>query len=269
MPPYRPKSVKFVSTTAKARPYPSVRRDYGSRRTARATVAAIAYSGSGEMKYFDCERQAAALSATTTTWVAGTIQDPSSTINLGSAAVATPLCLFAPTVGAALNQRIGRKIRMLKVKVTGNVVTPAQTANSTPDAATRVRILLVLDTQTNAAQMTSAQLLNDAGTADTTLSSFQNPNNFGRFRVLKERWISIGNVNMAGSPTGGDVIQAGMIARFKMSHTFKVPVEVHFNATNGGTVADIIDNSLHIIAAVQTTQLAPTIAYYSRVSFKE
>jgi len=269
MPPYRPRSVKFVSTTAKARPYPSVRRDYGARRSARATVAAIVSAGAGEMKYFDCELQTASLSLVTTTWVAGTNKDPTTTINLGDAAVATPGCLFAPKVSASLNGRIGRKVKMMKVKVRGSVQAPSQSAQGGGDTSTRVRLVLVMDTQTNAASMTGAQLFNDAGTANTTLSAFQNPNNFGRFKVLKDKWITLADPNMAGSPTTMDVIQGGLNRPFNFSYKFEKPVVVNFNATNGGTVADIIDNSLHIFCGIESAALTPTLNYYSRVSYKE
>ena len=47
--------------------------------------------------------------------------------------------------------------------------------------------MVVQDQQTNGAQMTAAQLMNDAGAADTTINSYQNPNNFGRFQVLRIR----------------------------------------------------------------------------------
>lgn len=88
------------------------RRRQGYSSVARTRGAAV----QGEMKYFDCDANSIALVATTTTWPAGTMVDPLTTINLGSAAVANPLCLYAPTVGAALNQRIGRKILVHKIK---------------------------------------------------------------------------------------------------------------------------------------------------------
>jgi len=243
-------------------PYP--RRGYGS--IARARGAAV----TGEMKQFDCELDSTNLSAVTTTWVAGAMKDPGTTINLGSAAVATPLCLFAPTVGAALNQRIGRKAKMMKCKVRGHLITGTQTAQTSTDPASRVRLLLVMDKQTNAAQMTAAQLQNDGGGAATTINTFQNPNNFGRFKVLKDKVYTLQNPNMQSlSATNASFEQNGLKIPFKLSYRFRVPVTVNFNATNGGTVADIIDNSLHIVAATDATGLVPAIAYYSRVSFKE
>lgn len=223
----------------------------------------------GEMKYFDCELAANALVACTNTWPANTMQDPATTINLGSAAVATPLCLFAPTVGAALNQRIGRKVKVLKIKLLCTLSIAPQAAQNAADTSSNIRLMLVMDQQTNAAQMTGAQLMNDASTGSTTVNSFQNPNNFGRFRVLKEKRFAMANPNMTGSPTTGDVISDGLKRVFKINVTFKNPVEVHFNATNGGTVADIVDNSFHVVAATDSTALAPLLSYYSRVCYKE
>jgi len=239
------------------------RQGYGG--VPRAQGAAVV----GEMKYFDCTKSGTSLAATTTTWVAGTMLDPSTTVDLGSAAVATPLCLFVPTVGAALNQRIGRKVKVLKIKLSGSFTTTAQAGQATADPTCFIRLMLVQDCQTNAAQMTGAQLMNDAANAAVTIHSFQNPNNFGRFKVLKEKRISFFDPNTSGSPTAADVIQGALLRSWKMNVVFKVPVEVHFNATNGGTVADIIDNSFHIIAAANDITLAPAISYYSRVCYKE
>jgi len=183
--------------------------------------------------------------------------------------VATPLCLFAPQVGAALNQRIGRAVKMMAVRINGGIIVPTQIAQTQSDGATRVRLVLVMDLQTNSAQMTGAQLFRDATAAATTISSFQNPNNFGRFRILKEKTYNIGDINMVGSPTAGDLGVAGQVRHFKLSAKFKTPVVVRFNATNGGTVADIIDNSLHLIVACESTAYQPNIQYYSRVTYKE
>lgn len=252
-----------------------------SKRTARKGKAAKPRAGytsvartrgaavSGEMKYFDADNNGTLLVATTTTWPAGTMLDPLTTINLGSAAVATPQCLFAPTVGAALNQRIGRQVKVHKIKIHGHVNVPTQAAQAQADSASKIRIVLVMDQQTNAAPMTGAQLFQDGSGAASTLNTFQNPNNFGRFRVLKDKIITIANLNLAGSPTTADVIQASARVNFRFTVNFKTPVIVHFNATNGGTVADIVDNSFHIVAAADVIAYAPSLVYYSRVCFKE
>ncbi len=238
----------------------------GYSSVARTRGAAV----TGEMKYFDTELVAVGLSAVTTTWVAGTLKDPGTTIDLGDAAVATPGCLFAPMRSAALNGRIGREVKVLKVKVRGLIRVPAQTGQSAPDASTLVRCLLVMDQQTNAAAMTSAQLMNDAGNGSSTILSYQNPNNFGRFRVLKDKTMVVANLNI-GNDTGatGGVIQAGTNIPFKFAVNFKKPLSVRFNSTNGGTVADIIDNSFHIVCGVNQAGYAAAISYYTRVAYKD
>lgn len=231
----------------------------------------------GEMKYFDCYQEGANISAVTTTWVAGTMKNPTSTINLGSAAVATPQCLFAPTVGSALNQRIGRSVLVRKIKVRGTLEQGGRSGAigaGTLDLGTKVRVLLVQDMQTNAAQMTGAALLNDSpGGAPTTIESFQNPNNFGRFRVLKDKTFIMQNPNFTVGETAAGTFgsyQQGLVRDFKFNVNFKTPVKVQFNATNGGTVADIVDNSFHVIAGlVSTDNTNISIAYYSRVAYKE
>lgn len=239
----------------------------GFASVARSRGAAV----TGEMKYMDSELQAGIIPAVTTTWVAGTSLDPSSTLNLGSAAVANPLCLCAPTVGSGLNQRVGRSILVRKIKVSGQVSIANQATQVAADAGTKVRILLVQDMQTNASQMTGAQLMRDAGAAASTINSYQNPDNFGRFRVLKDKVVNIGDLNMAqiGTDVAPNLVQSGLVRHFKMAINFRIPVKVQFNATNGGTVADIVDNSFHIVCGCNNTALNPVLSYYCRVGYKE
>lgn len=230
------------------------------------TVGAM--GNSGEMKYFDCEEDGVTLTVVTTGWVAANRVDPSSTIDLGSAAVATPLCLFAPTVGSGLNQRIGRKVYMHKLKIRGYFSISSQSAQSTADSASTIRMLVLMDKQTNGAQYTASSVLNSS-TTTTGIWAYQNPNGFGRFTILKDKMFNFSNINMTGSPTAGDVIQTGMNIPFKFNFNFKTPIQVNFNATNGGTVADIIDNSLHIMVGVSSTAPVPSLSYYTRVCYKE
>ena len=234
----------------------------------------------GEMKYFDTYKTTTAVGVVTTTWPVGAMVDPTTTVNLGAAAVATPLCLFAPTVGSALNQRIGRSVLVRKIKIHGQITAAASGTNLAayePYLPQKVRLLVVHDQQTNGAQMTAAQLQNDAGASDTTINSYQNPNNFGRFRVLKDKDILVQDPNFTteynpdDNPQTGYARTNGLIRNFKFNLNFKVPIKVQFNATNGGTVADIVDNSFHVVCACTgvATNHPPSISYYARVAYKE
>lgn len=247
---------------------PKQKKAYGTRKGYASVPRARGAAVSGEMKYYDAETTNVAIAAVTNTWVAGTMQDPETSVNLGDAAVATPGSLCVPKVSAALNGRIGRSIYVRKIKVRGHITLPNQAAQAVADPSSYCRLLLVQDCQTNASQMTAAALLNDASAADATINSFQNPNNFGRFHVLKDKTITIGDATgFNDAATTGTV--SGIVRPFKFTVNFKTPVKVQFNATNGGTVADIVDNSWHIICGANTVTSAPLISYYSRVAYKE
>jgi len=240
-----------------------------NRRSGYSSVARTRGAMSmGEMKYFDTALDLTPITACTTTWP-NNVRDPTSTINLGDAAVANPNCLFCPKVSAALNGRVGRNVKVMKIKISGHINVAPQAGQTGSDASAVIRMLLVIDQQTNSSQMNAAQLLNDALSADNTIHSYQNPNNFGRFRVLKDKRVTLSDLNMVGSPTTADVTQAGKVIPFKFSHRFAQPLLVHFNATNGGTIADIVDNSFHFIIGTSSSAYAPNVTYYSRVSYKE
>jgi len=214
----------------------------------------------GEMKYFDTERTITAVLASTN-WT-GTEFPPN---------VGTPTTLCCPVQGTAINQRIGREVTVYKVKVRGLINVDPAAGVSTADTASICRLALVHDTQTNAAQAQGEDIFAapTTGTALHAISSFQSLANTGRFRVLKDKWIKLQNPSATGSPTAADVIQYGLIQRFSFNIRYKNGIKVRFNATNGGTIADIVDNSWCVYAATNNAQLVPAIMYNARVSFKE
>lgn len=217
-----------------------------------------------EMKYFDTERALVAITASTD-WTA-TEFDPNTTQE--ATPVATPLCLFAPKQGAGVNNRIGKSAKLFKIKIRGLINIVAQADQTGADSAALSRIILYQDMQTNIVQAQGEQVMTDPVTADAyvAINSFQNIDNFGRFRILKDKFISLMNPNMTYD--GTNVEQQGLTKPFKITHTFKKPVEVRFNSTNGGTVADIVDNSFHVLATCTNATLVPNISYQARCSFK-
>lgn len=219
----------------------------------------------GEMKYYDAILYNKTLQVVGTDWAA-TQCDPSSSINLGNAAVANPQTLCCPTVSAALNGRIGKNIKIMKIKVQGSMeVLPKDASNTT----TVVRIALVQDNQTNGSQMDGTQLYQGTPNAETTIHAYQNTNDFGRFRVLKEKKFTFADFNLVEDTTIPSIKQGSKLLKFKFTHRFMKPVIMHFNATNGGTVADISDTSFHIIAGADDDGNPVVLNYYSRVSYKE
>ncbi len=223
--------------------------------------------GQGEMKYFDTERPTQALTASVD-W-AGTEHDPSTTQE--ATPVSNPNTLFAPIQGTAINQRIGRQAKIHKIKIKGHLQVVRQASATIADNGTLCRILLVQDMQTNSAQMQGEDLMADptTNTAAAAVDCFQDLKNFGRFKVWKDKLMTIQNPNMGISTTTTTNVSQGLVKPFHFNLTFKEPIVVRFNAGVAGTVADIVDNSFHIIASCDDITLIPTISYISRVCFKE
>lgn len=207
-----------------------------------------------ETKYFDAEFGQSAILATTTTW-AGTEVDP-----------ATGNCLFFPAVGNAYNNREGRKTHVKKIKINGWIIVPAQQNQTATDHSTNVRLIVYQDKQSNATQSQGEDLMASGANSLPTMM-FQNPANFGRFKVLKDKTFAF--QNPAVSYDGTNMEQQSLMRTFKISIKFRKPVTINYNNTNGATVADVVDNSFHMIAATSGAGLAPELAYKVRTVFCE
>lgn len=210
----------------------------------------------GEMKYFDVVKSAGVIPASTD-WT-GTEFDPT-----------TYNTLCVPTVGSAVDQRIGKSIKIMKIKMKVHIQCNSQTTQTLQDNPSVIRIVLHQDKQTNATQAQGEDVMATTGSAGLNPLTFQNINNFGRFRVLKDKLLVMGPATAlydTGVPT---IKQTGVAKTFKWNIKFKKPVVVRFNATNGGSVADIVDNSFHVIASANSVELAPSISYCCRTCYKE
>jgi len=214
--------------------------------------------GYGEMKYFETERNASTVTAPND-WT-GTEFPPN---------VGTPTTIFCPAQGPAIDQRIGRDCTVYKIKVRGLIIQPNAEDLSATKNPQWVRVALVEDTQTNAAQAQGEQIFNDPVTATPTqaILAFQALTNTGRFNVLKDKTYNLSNANVASDFDAGQGALQGLGRRFSFNIVYKKGRKVRFNATNGGTIADIVDNSWCIYA--MSTQGNITIQYTARVSFKE
>ncbi len=212
--------------------------------------------GSGETKYFDSERTTTVLNQSDN-WT-DTEFNPTG-LN----------CLFAPTEGAAINERIGREVRVIKIKIRGTITTdPINSATAAPDSSC-VRVLLVMDTQTNGTTMQGEQMYSTALSPKDGFQTFQNIDNFGRFRVLKEKMVDIGNPNQSLDIATGNFHINGLCRRFKMTHKFLTTQSVRFNQVGTENVSSIIDNSFHVLANMAGEFLVPLISYNCRVTYKE
>jgi len=156
-----------------------------------------------ERKYFDSELSAGTGVTNASSW-AGTEFDPT-TLNT----------LFVPVTGDDFNNRTGRKVQVLAIKIRGHINIPAQADQTAEDNGAFMRLILVQDRQTNAAQLNAEDVINSGG-ANVAINMFQNPAFFGRFRVLKDKNIALNT--LAAVYDGTNIEQPGIVAlqrRFK------------------------------------------------------
>jgi len=195
--------------------------------------------------------------------------------NLGANTDTTPLTsgtCFAPVLGNDITNRIGRKCAVTKIRIRGQIGIAAQTAFATPDNFCKARMVLFIDKQANSARATLADVFQTNATSISTPQAINVPQNLaslGRFRVLKDKFITLSNPGITGSPTATDCIQNSLVKDFKISIKFRKPIIVDFNATNGGTFADIVRNSINIQFVCHNNTLTPLVAYYGRIAYSD
>lgn len=235
------------------RPFKRPRRITGSSRAIYGTVPRTrGIYASGELKYFDSKRALLTVDVSDN-WTATEI-DP-----------ATLNTIFLPAQGAGINQRIGLSAVLRKIKIRGTFIASSKVNQNSGTNACTCRVILYQDTQTNATQAQGEDLMQNLSAAAENVFSFQNIANFGRFKVLKDKTFNLENQNMVWD--GTNIEENGIQKHFKLTVNFKQPVVVRFNGTAGGTIADIIDNSFHMLAIASDSTLDTNIFYTCRCTY--
>lgn len=202
-----------------------------------------------ERKYFD-SYNSTFLAQANANWDT-TVKDP-----------ATLNTLFAPTTGNDISNREARNVYVHTIRIKGYLRISGDLSTVNLPKCPTVRIILVIDKQTNGTQMTGNNLM--ASSTGDSILAFVNTANFGRFEILKDKMIQLDFPISAVSATNTSFPNTQRY--FKIKHTFKTPLRINFNSNDGGTVADIVDNSFHIVAA-KTEAPGVAMVYNCRVGF--
>lgn len=181
--------------------------------------------------------------------------------------VSGSLCLNGVSQGDTENTRDGRQYIIKSIGIKGTVAADPAESQAAPASDFHVRLLLVHDKQTNAAQLNAEDVMTVDANVETF--GFRNLENVQRFDVLADKTILVpaGSTSM-NEGAANLFANAGCKRKFKMFHTFEKGLKVNTNGT-GGTVSSITDNSLHLIGvcdAVGATT-TPKIWYESRLRF--
>lgn len=148
--------------------------------------------------------------------------------------------LNAMLQGTDLFNRIGRKIYMKSLRVTGYLV--PQDADTHMQ---QLRFIIVYDSQPNAAAFTLATLLKDSNpTAASNNYSQINLDNRERFTILRDRVIITPDTDAVNSIATNTLSDP---CGLKIDEFIPLKgMEVVYNVTDGGTIADITSGALFV-----------------------
>lgn len=257
-----PKLQRRVATSAEKAKLMKVKA--ASNAQSRSVAAAVARSYANrttsgllgiEHKFLDLQLQPTTVAAATA--LTGGEYDPSS-----------EQCLSSPAQGDGATSRDGKRIVIDSIYVKGMVQREQLEDQTNPPPPEKVYVALVLDTQSNGAQLNSEDVfLNIAANAATNVCPLRNLTNSERFRIIDTALLDL-DIQAFSIEADNLMSWGGITKEFTFYHKFKdggLPVNFLANSS-GGTVGSVVDNSLHIIAF--SISATATICYNSRIRFQ-
>lgn len=229
----------------------------GARRGAQLATRNLRTAGflGREMKFFDTAVAPVAIVNSAT--MAGGEVDP-------TALPGAVLCLNAMAQDDTPSGRDGRRVILKSVQVTGKINLGASELAASPVASMNVFVALVLDTQTNAAQLNSEDVY--INTSASLLMGAEPQRNllFGnRFVILKKETFNLDPLTLSHF-AADSFSTAGRSVTFDWFKKIDIPVNM---IGTTAVIANVVDNSLHMLAFTDTAGGNLTIAYNSRVRF--
>lgn len=152
--------------------------------------------------------------------------------------------LALPRVGADFNQRVGRKVTVKSVYIRGIGGTEWAVTGGTAGTSLSVpsqlhRMMIVFDLQPNGAAPAITDILLEANAA-----SQLNLDNRDRFKIFCDKTWTVGAIATSNATPESSICdpQQYQIKKYK-----KINAEMIFNATNGGSIADITSGALYMV----------------------
>jgi len=250
---------KYVRLSAGA---PASKKRRTVRKQAGHPAFALARTGGflgKELKFIDYEVSSQAIVAT----VAGSEVDPGSSVN----------CLNATAQGDGQTNRDGRRQFTHSIMIKGfisftHAYDTGSTADFFPDGF--VKLALVLDKQTNGAQLNAEDVFVDptATTLDAVLvRNLQYTSRFSVLKIITVRVPQFGG-GAAGNGTTTNSQSEKISVPFSCYYNFKTPLVTTYTNTTA-VVANIADHSLHLLAIRSSigSDAGRDLFYYSRCRF--
>lgn len=181
----------------------------------------------------------------------------------GNVDPATVNCISAPAQGDGESNRDGKQIAITSCHLYGSIYNPSQVNQTALESTPLVFVALVIDTQTNGAQLDTADVFkNTAATALTSALPMRNLQYSKRFKVVWSKTFRIGQD--VATFDGTNIETGGTLTPFKIHFKPKKPMKVEFTGTTAG-ISNVVDNSLHVVAYSSNPNLQ--LSYNARVRF--
>lgn len=166
--------------------------------------------------------------------------------------------------GTDQSERIGRISYVSSIHVHGHVQFPAEVFGGPGGGTTsKARLVLVVDKQANAAQMSAVDYLaNITGTLYDT-EAFANLQNSDRFMLLRDLVIDEGSKGLTHD--GTNYVSQAILKSFQINHYFRTPLKVFHQTAGTDTFSSIRRNQIHLIAIGHKASII--LSYNARVRF--
>lgn len=227
-------------------------RGFGLRRNlgrARALYRTGGFTGI-ERKFYDVSLASTAIPSPAD--ATGAELDPSAT-----------LCLTTIAQGDGEQNRDGRNCVVQSIYVNGVIRCAPQANQTATDTPAKIYVAMVLDTQTNGAQLNSEDVFTNPSASGTLAANpLRNLQYSQRFRVLSKFECVMPHPNIAFD--GTNIEQQGSVKEFQLS--WRGALKCQYTGTTSD-IANQADNSVHIIAYCSDTGQVPTLFYNARTRF--
>lgn len=226
-------------------------RNKGLRRLNKRTAGFLGV----EHKFYDTNVIAAGIS--TDANMASAEQDPSATSMVST-----------PAQGDSEQNRDGKKIVIESFHINGIIYRAAIEGAIDLLSPTDVFIAVILDTQSNAAQFNSEDVFKNS-TAQTAgnCNPFKNLLFGNRFKILKTAVFNMQFDTLAAAAANA-YASHGKSKHFRWNFKFPKGLHINFNSGTTASIANVIDNSLHVIAICNNATSTPTLTYNARIRFQ-
>ncbi len=177
------------------------------------------------------------------TGITATLLTASANCSSGELDISGKGCLNWITQGDGESNRDGRKYRIVSIQVKGTIYYDGVANQTSKVVSPGAFVALVQDTQSNGTQLNSEDVfVNPSGSSYTVSSLMRNIKYASRFKVLRKKTLTF-----VGQPAfdGTNIEISGNQREFNFWVSgIDIPVEC---TANGGTIADIMNNSFHVI----------------------